>query len=70
MVTKCKMIEQNDMMHAIEVEVHHEIIIITKMIVNKTDTVLHLETVLVMTKVLLLLDHAFVFYHSLVYEKE
>ena len=50
--------EQNHMIHAIEVEVIHEIII-TKTI-HKADIALHLEIGLVMTRVLLLhntLDH-------------
>ena len=50
--------EQNCMIHAIEVEVIHEITI-TKTI-HKTDIALHLEIDLVMTRVLLLqntLDH-------------
>ena len=54
------MIEQNDMIHNIEVEVHLERIIITKLTAHKTFTALHLEIILVMTKVLLLhntLDH-------------
>ena len=42
------------MIHDIEVEVHHEKIIITKTTIHKTDTVLHLEIVLVMPKALLL----------------
>ena len=48
------MIEQNDMSHDIELEVYHEVIIRTKITAHRTDTVLHLEIVLVMTKVLLL----------------
>ena len=54
------MIEQNDMIHDIEVEVHQERIIITKLTAHKTFTALYLEIILVMTKVLLLhitLDH-------------
>ena len=50
--------EQNDMIHAIEVEVIHEIIV-TKTI-HKTDIALHLEIDLVLTRVLLLhktIDH-------------
>ena len=43
------MIEQNDMIHDIEVEVHHEINI-TKNTIHKTDTVLPLEIVFIMTK--------------------
>ena len=46
------MIEQNDIIRDIEVEVHHEILI-TKITIQKTDTVLPLEIVLVMTKALL-----------------
>ena len=48
------MIKQNEMIHDIEGEVHHEIIM-TKIIIHKTHTVLPLEVVLVMTKALLLL---------------
>ena len=47
------MIKQNVMIHDIEVKVHHEIIL-TKTASHKTDTVLPLEVVLVMTKALLL----------------
>ena len=47
------MLEKNDMIHDIEVEVHQKLII-TKITVHKTDTVLPLEIVLVMTKALLL----------------
>ena len=43
------MIKQNDMFPDIEVEVHDENII-PKIIIHKTDTVLLLEIVLVMTK--------------------
>ena len=53
------MIEQNTMIIDTEVEVPHETILTTKTI-HKIDTVLYLEIVLVMTKVLLLhnnLDH-------------
>ena len=53
------MIEQNIMIIDTEVEVLHETTLTTKTI-HKIDTVLHLETDLVMTKVLLLhstLDH-------------
>ena len=53
------MIEQNTMIIDTEIEVPHETILTTK-IFHKTDTVLHLEIDLVMTKVLLLhttLDH-------------
>ena len=51
--------EQYNMIHVIEVEVHPEIIITTKIIL-KTDIVLHPEIDLVMTKLLLLhitIDH-------------
>ena len=54
------MTEQNDMIHDIEVEVHHEIIIKTKITIHKTDIALHLEIHLVMTRILLpnnTLDH-------------
>ena len=54
------MIEQNDMIHDIEVEVHHDITIITKTTIHKTHAVLHLKVDSGMTKVLLLrntLDH-------------
>ena len=47
------MIEQNDMVHDIEVEVHYEIIIITKTTTHRTDTLLQPKIVLVLTKVLL-----------------
>ena len=47
------MIKQNDKIHDIEVEVQHERIM-TKITIHKTDTVLPLEIVLVMTKALLL----------------
>ena len=53
------MIEQNTIIFDTEVEVPHETILTIKTI-HKTDTVLHLEIDLVMTKVLLLhstLDH-------------
>ena len=53
------MTEQNDMIHNIGVELHHEVTIITTTI-HKTDIALHLEIGLVMTRVLLLhktLDH-------------
>ena len=46
------MTEQNHMIHDIEVEVHHELIIITKTTTHRTDTTQHPE--IVMTKVLLL----------------
>ena len=52
--------EQNDMIHAIEVEVFRKINITTTIIIHKTDIALHLEIDLVMTRVLLLhktLDH-------------
>ena len=52
--------EHNDMIHDLEVEVHHEISITTKVTIHKTDIAPHLETDLVMTRVLLLhntLDH-------------
>ena len=48
------LIEQKDMIPDIEVEVHHEIIIITKTITLIQDVVLHLEIDSVMTKTLLL----------------
>ena len=35
------MIQQNDMVHDIKGEVHHEIFIITKRTVHKTETILH-----------------------------
>ena len=47
------MIKQNEMIHDIEVEVHHEIFM-TKITIHKTHTVLPLEAVLIMTKALLL----------------
>ena len=56
--------EQNDMIHAIEVEVIHKIIITTKITIHKTYIALHLEIDLVMTRVLLLhntLDHDMTF---------
>ena len=52
------MIEQNTMIIDTEVEVHHETL--TTKTIHKIDTVLHLEIVLAMTKLLLLhntLDH-------------
>ena len=52
--------EQNDILHAIEVEVIHELTITTKITIHKTDNALHLEIVSVMTRVPLLhttLDH-------------
>ena len=49
-----EMIEQNDMINDIEVEVHHEMILITEITVHKTDTALYLEIVLVMPKALLI----------------
>ena len=55
------MTEQNDMIHDIELEVHHEIISTTKTSIHKTDDfALHLEIDLVITRILLLhntLDH-------------
>ena len=42
--------EKNDMIHIIEVEVIHEIIITTKIQIHKTDIALHSEIDLVMTK--------------------
>ena len=48
------------MIHAIEVEVIHDIVITTKILIHKTYIALHPEIDLVMTKVLLLhntLDH-------------
>ena len=48
------------MTHAIEAEVRHELIIITKLQTHKTDIVLHPETVSVLTRILFLhktLDH-------------
>ena len=54
-----QMIGHNDMIHVIEVDVIHDIIIITK-IIHKTYIVLHPDIDLVMTKVLLLhktVDH-------------
>ena len=47
------LIKQNDKIHDIEVEVHHEIII-TKIPIHKPGTVVPLEIVFVMTKELLL----------------
>ena len=55
------MIEQNDMINDIEAEVHYEIFLITEITIPKTDTALHLEIVLVMTKALIL-------YSSLVHD--
>ena len=55
-----QMIEQNAAIHDTEVEVHNEIILQTNTIIYQTDIVLHLESDLVLTKVLLLhttLDH-------------
>ena len=55
-----KTTEQNDTIHAIEVEIIHEIIITTNTTIHKTDIALHLEIDSVMTRVLLLhntLDH-------------
>ena len=49
--------EQNDLIHDTEVEVHHEIIIKTKTTIHTTDIVLHLEIDLVMTKILLPIIH-------------
>ena len=52
--------EPNEMIHAIEVEVIHEIFITTKITIHKTDIALHLEIDSGMTRVLLLhntLDH-------------
>ena len=46
------MIKQNDRIHEKEVEVHHKNIMI-KITIHKTDTVLPLEIILVMTKALL-----------------
>ena len=46
--------EQKDIIHAIEVEVIHELIIRTKILIHKTDIALHREIDLVMTKMLLL----------------
>ena len=47
------MIEQNNMIHDTEVEVHHEINITVKITIHKIDIVLHLEIDLVMTRILL-----------------
>ena len=44
------MIEQKDMIHATEAEVHHELTTITKTQSHKTDTALHQETDSAMTK--------------------
>ena len=52
--------EENDMIQSIEIEVHHEIIIMPKKAIHKIDIALHQEINLVMTRVLLLhntLDH-------------
>ena len=52
--------EQNDLIHAIEVEIIHETVITTKILLYKTVIALHPEIDLVMTKVFLLhnkLDH-------------
>ena len=46
--------EQNEMIHDIEVEVHHEIIIITETTIHKIDIALHLEIDLFMTKLRIL----------------
>ena len=57
--------EQNDMIHGIEVEVHHKIIIIQKTTVHKIDIALEID--LVMTKVVLLhntLDHDMTIEHE------
>ena len=54
------MIEQKDMKHATEAEVHHELTTRTVNQIHKTDTALHQETNSAMTKILLLhntLDH-------------
>ena len=54
------MTEHNDMIHEIEIEVIHEMIITIKITIHKTDTAPHLEIDLVTTSVLLLhntLDH-------------
>ena len=54
------MIEQKDMTHAEEADVHHEITTVTKTQSHKTDIALHQEMDSVMTKTLLLhntLDH-------------
>ena len=48
------MIEQNDLIHDIEVEVHHVIIITIQTTFHKTDTALHLQLSLALIKVLLL----------------
>ena len=47
------MIEQNDMIHNTEVEVHQEVIITIKITIHKTDIVLHPEIDLVMTRIIL-----------------
>ena len=46
--------EQNDMILDIEVEVHHEMVITPKTTIHKINIALHLEIILVMTKILLL----------------
>ena len=48
------LIDQNDIIHDIEAEVHHKITIITKTIIPTQDIVLHLEKDAVMTKIPLL----------------
>ena len=48
------MTEQNNMIQDIEAEVHHETIIITKLVIPTQDIVLHLEIDSVMTKIPLL----------------
>ena len=48
------MIEQKDMIHATEAEVHHELITITKLQIHRTVIALHQETDSAMTKLLLL----------------
>ena len=48
------MTEQNDMIQDIEAEVHHQTIIITKLIIPKKDIVLHLEIDSILTKLPLL----------------
>ena len=62
------MIEQNDLIHDIEVEVHHLIIITIQTTFHKTDTALHLLISLVLIKVLLLrnlLDHYMTFINDI-----
>ena len=49
--------EQKDMIHAIEVEVVHALIITTKILIHKTDIALHPEIYSVMTKILLFHKH-------------